>query len=266
MQLLWGDVKLKVKMVKRLRKELSGWKYFDLKVLLWVSWQEWRSVKSKESRPLLTPDEPNRGRAKVSKCFASCCSATLHVNFLLIPSWSFIFICNFDFFLFVPCFACPLFSHWLLWFRPTTPPKPSPTSPASRHHSNQRASAAGLFTGRAPKKKTLSPVVQHYPQCLFQEMRLFLPYLFFFFFPSVCTWRVPLNHSEDLKNTLFFSCVFLPVNALSSSVIVPHVFFSVCLFLLHVKVKCLQFGKAHDISVKIVILSNLFMCFKDAAQ
>lgn len=132
------------------------------------------------------------------------------------------------FFLFL-CFACPIFSHWLLWFCPTTPPKPSPTSPASRHHSNQRASAAGLFTGRAPKTKTLPPVVQYHPQCLFQEMRVFLPHLFFFF-PSVCTFRAHPNRPEDLKNTLFFLCIFLPVNALSSSVIVPRVFLIVSVF------------------------------------
>lgn len=124
-------------------------------------------MKSKENRPLLTQEEPNTGRVKVRKYLTSCCSATdiKSVQFL-------IFICNFLF-----CLTCSPFSHWLLWFCSTTPPKPAPTSPASHHHSNQRASAAGLFTGRAPKTKALSPVVQHHSQCLFQEMRLLVTHL-----------------------------------------------------------------------------------------
>lgn len=96
------------------------------------------------------------------------------------------------------CFARSPFRRWLLWLCPTTPPKPSPTSPASRHHSNQRASAAGLFTGRAPQTKALPPVVQHHPQRLFQEMRL----CSLSFFSSIP------KRPEDSKNTLFFPVFF----------------------------------------------------------
>lgn len=122
--------------------------------------QEWRSVKSKESWPLLMPDEPNRGRTKVRK----------YLNFQIL----FFFILT-VIWIFVLFLVCPFYSHWLLWFRPTASPKPSPTSPTSYHHSNQCPSAAGLFTGRAPETKTLSPVVQHHPKCLFQKMRPLSP-------------------------------------------------------------------------------------------
>lgn len=106
-----------------------------------------------------------------------------------------------------------LFSHWLLWFCPTPPPKPSPTSPASHHHSNPRASAAGLFTGRAPKKKALPPVVQHHPQRLFQEMRLLLPHLSFV--PVLCAWsehahvQTVLKTQRTLYIFLVFSCLWM---------------------------------------------------------
>lgn len=55
-------------------KEGVGRKYFDLKVYVYVSSQEWRSVKSKENRPLSMPEEPNTGRSNVKKTlFSSCC-------------------------------------------------------------------------------------------------------------------------------------------------------------------------------------------------
>lgn len=130
----------------------------------------------------------NARRAKHGK------SKSKEISHFMLFSYSYkvssilIFICNFLF-----CLTCSPFSHWLLWFCPTTPPKPAPTSPASHHHSNQRASAAGLFTGRTPKTKALSPVVQHHPQCLFQEMRLLLTHLFPP--PSLCMFRARLKLS-----------------------------------------------------------------------
>lgn len=94
--------------------------------------QEWKSVKNKESRLLLMPDGPNKGRTKVERHFPLCL-------FLLSTVCCFYFNVMGNLVLF--------HRHELLWFRPTTSPESSPASPASRHHSNQRASAAGVLTG-----------------------------------------------------------------------------------------------------------------------
>lgn len=95
------------------------------------------------------------------------------------------------------CFARSPFRHRLLWFCATTPPKPSPTSPASHHHPNQRASAAGVFPGRAPETKAVSLVVQHHQQSLFQEMRLCS--LIFSFFSS--SSRACSEHAQTVLKT-----------------------------------------------------------------
>ena len=109
------------------------------------------------------PEEPNRERSNVRKIFFTLYLPYFQFNIFLVHNFDILFFCS-------------PFSHWLLWFCSTPPPKPapkpSPAPPASHNHSDQCASAAGLFTGRAPETKALSPVVQHHSQRLFQEMRL----------------------------------------------------------------------------------------------
>lgn len=140
------------------------------------------------------PEEPNRGRSNVSK--------------LLVSNLSFF---NWDFSSFYLWLFCSSFSSWLLWFC-TPPPKPPPTSRAPHHHPHQLASAAGVLTGRASKKKALPPVVQHHPQCLFQEMTLHC---------WLCTKsNRPWRHKEH----------FISVNKFCS---VPEVLRHICLFVVH---------------------------------
>lgn len=62
------------------------------------------------------------------------------------------------------------------------------------------------------------------------------------------------NVLKTQRTLYFFLYFFLPVNVLSSFVFVPHVSFSLCLFLflLHREVQCLQFGRGMTKSVKIL--------------
>lgn len=121
-------------------------------------------------------------------------------------SYEVMFVCKFDFIFFV--LPVPTFSWWILWSCFPKSPKPSPASPASRHHPNQRASAAGLCTGRAPKAKTLPRVVQHHPQCLFQEVT---PPIHIFFPPLCAHSECIPNRPEDLRTLYFCVCVFVCV-------------------------------------------------------
>ncbi len=53
-------------------------------------------MKRKENRPLLMPEEPNRGRTKVSKCFTLCHSDT-HASIAIIFNLLFVFFFAFTF-------------------------------------------------------------------------------------------------------------------------------------------------------------------------
>lgn len=50
---------------KRPLRDVSGRKILTFRWILYV--QEWTSAKSREKRPSLMPEEPNRGRTKVHK-------------------------------------------------------------------------------------------------------------------------------------------------------------------------------------------------------
>lgn len=138
---------------------LRGWKYFDLEVDFMCAGMEISAEQRKLA--IVNARRAKQGKNKSKEIFKF--------------SDFFFFVILTVIWIFVLFLVCPFYSHWLLWFCPTASPNPSPTSPTSYHHSNQCPSAAGLFTGRAPKTKTLSPVVQHHPKCLFQKMRPLSP-------------------------------------------------------------------------------------------
>lgn len=150
-----------------------------------------------------------QGKSKGEEVFFPPCSAPFShpiVSNVAHFSIHFIFL-NIFFLLLVH-----LFSHRLLWLRPAAPPEPAPTSPASHHHPHQRASAAGLLTGRAPQTKALPPALQHHPQRLLQEMTLLLPHSFFcccsFGSSSLCMFTARPKPSRRHKEhfTSSFAC------------------------------------------------------------
>lgn len=61
-------------------EERGLWTYFDLKVYFCVILlQEWRSVKSRENKPLSMPEEPKMGRPSVRRVFYLICHNKMYL-------------------------------------------------------------------------------------------------------------------------------------------------------------------------------------------
>lgn len=138
------------------------------------------------------PEEPNRGRAKVSKYFASFCLISLQFNFILILI--FVLFCLFTF---QPLVTLVLSHHTTKTFTHFT----SVTSPFQPACLSSRS-----FHWPSPQNESLITCCTTSPATPFSRNETLLPHLFFFL--SLCMFRAHPNRPEDSKNTLFFPCIF----------------------------------------------------------